>query len=118
MWRALEPRYPTLAQMAREIHCIPAASVGVERTFSIARHALRYNRRYCPETFETIMMLRHALDSREEKQLVAEAEMLGDLAGGEALQEWGETEDATERAMALDDISDVDEDEAASDGDE
>ena len=117
MWKALEPRYPTLAQMARETHCIPAASVGVERTFSIARHSLRYNRRYSPDTFEALMFIRHSLDSSEEKKLIAEAEILGDETADDALKEWNETWTATERAMALDDISDhEEEEESESDG--
>jgi hypothetical protein len=44
--------------MASHILGIPAASVGIERQFTDARQMGKYNRKYDPETFSAIMMLR------------------------------------------------------------
>ena len=54
--------------MARNVLCVPATAIGVERTFSIARHQSRFNRAYHPETLEAIMVARHKLLSEADIQ--------------------------------------------------
>ena len=113
VWKVIGPDFPSIAQMARDVLSIPAASVGVERTFSIARHQMRYNRNYSPKMFETIMMTRHGLNSRtlQENQEI-EAEMLSaGLSGQPALDEYEETQAEAEAIIRLDEISDNEEEE-------
>ena len=118
VWKVIAPNYPTIALMAREILSIPAASVGVERTFSIARHQLRYNRQYNPQMFETIMMVRHGLDSRKsaEERDKTEAQLMSGLVDEAAIAEYAETQAEAAAIMSLDEISDDEEDGAEEDG--
>jgi hypothetical protein len=53
--------FPTVARMARDYLCIPAASVGVEREFYHARCQSEFNRTYKGATFEAIMMVKNHL---------------------------------------------------------
>lgn len=73
MWPQIEQRFPTLARMARDILCIPAASTGCERDFSIARHQMRYNRSYKADTFSEIMQARCRLRDEAVDRLASEA---------------------------------------------
>lgn len=50
-WKTLEPQFPRIARMARDIHSVPAAGVGVEQMFSQARHQGRFNRTYSKDAF-------------------------------------------------------------------
>ena len=115
VWKKIAPSYPTIARMARDILSIPAASVGVERTFSIARHQLRYNRQYSPQMFETMMMVRHALDSQKtaEERKKAEGLLLSgiaDITDDAAMVEYAETQAEAEAIIGLDEISEDEED--------
>ena len=41
-WQFLEPRYPTVARMAKDILAIPLAGVGIERVFNLGRDTCNY----------------------------------------------------------------------------
>ena len=111
MWRKLEPDYPTLARMAQDVFAIPAASVGVERTFSIARHQQRFNRKYSPSTFTAILVARHHLASTTLEAIEAESYTeVWNEEGEEALNTYRETIEEVEEAFGLGNISDTDED--------
>jgi hypothetical protein len=59
MWKKIEPKYPTVARMAKDILSIPASGVGVERLFNTARDVCFYRRnRLNPTTIEMIMQLK------------------------------------------------------------
>ena len=60
MWKKIEPKYPTVAKMAKDILSIPASGVGVEQLFDTARDVLdSYHRNY-PNltTIEMVVMLK------------------------------------------------------------
>ena len=110
VWKKLEVQFPTIAQIARDILCIPAASVGVERTFSIARHLLRFNRNYGPDTFSNILMVRHRLNNKMKEVLKAEAFLeANEICVEQVIEEYNQTMIEAEEIMALDNISDTDE---------
>ncbi|QVM12424.1 hypothetical protein D8B26_007053 [Coccidioides posadasii str. Silveira] len=59
-WRMLEPDFPTVARMARDILAIPLTGVGVERVFNVARDTCHYRRsRLHASTIKKIMLLKH-----------------------------------------------------------
>jgi hypothetical protein len=59
-WKDHEHESPGMAAFARDILCIPAGSVGVERTLNVARDVCHYRRgRLAPETIRAIMLTRH-----------------------------------------------------------
>jgi hypothetical protein len=65
-WKALAAKYPTLAQMARDIFAIPAAEVGIERSFSAGRDLCSYRRNpMTPATIERSMMVRAFKHNRQ-----------------------------------------------------
>ena len=53
--------------------CILATSVSIERTFSIARYLLRFNRNYGLDTFLNILIVRYRLNNKIKEVLKAEA---------------------------------------------
>ncbi len=58
-WRTNQSLFPTLAKLARKIHCIPATSAAVERQFSGAGMVLN-ERRTCldPDNLDNILFIR------------------------------------------------------------
>ena len=58
-WRLNQNIFPTLAKLARKIHCIPATSAAVERQFSSAGNILN-ERRTClnPDNVDNILLIR------------------------------------------------------------
>jgi hypothetical protein len=69
-WANLAPRYPQLTQMAKDILAIPAAGVGVERLFNIARDTVSYRRGHlAADTIEEIMIIKYYLSSANESEL-------------------------------------------------
>jgi hypothetical protein len=59
-WKTLEPEYPTLARMARDVLAIPATEVGVERLFNVGRDTCHYRRnRLNGKTIEMIMVIKY-----------------------------------------------------------
>lgn len=59
MWKSIEPKYPTVAKMAKDILSIPASGVGVERLFNTARDVCTYRRnRLNSTTIEIIMLIK------------------------------------------------------------
>ena len=42
LWAEIEKRYPTMAQMARDVLCVAAAGVNVERVFNASRDICTY----------------------------------------------------------------------------
>jgi hAT family C-terminal dimerisation region len=59
-WKDLEPKFPTLASMAKDVLAIPAAGVGCERSFSSERDVGSYRRgRLLGTTIEDIMIVKH-----------------------------------------------------------
>ena len=58
-WRFNQSLFPTLAKLARKIHCIPATSAAVERQFSGAGVVLN-ERRTCldPDNLDNILFIR------------------------------------------------------------
>ncbi|EMF07922.1 uncharacterized protein SEPMUDRAFT_121732 [Sphaerulina musiva SO2202] len=73
-WSSIESKYPTLALIARDILYIPAAGVGYERDFSIARHQSRFNRQYTAATFSGLMVsrFRYRDDEYDARVLIAQ----------------------------------------------
>ena len=60
-WQFLEPKYPTVARMAKDILAIPLAGVGVERVFNLGRDTCNYRRGHLHgETIKKIMIVKHA----------------------------------------------------------
>jgi len=60
-WQFLEPQYPTVARMAKDILAIPLAGVGVERVFNLGRDTCNYRRGHLHgETIKKIMIVKHA----------------------------------------------------------
>ena len=60
-WQFLEPKYPTVARMAKDILAIPLAGVGVERVFNLGRNTCNYRRGHLHgETIKKIMIVKHA----------------------------------------------------------
>jgi len=59
-WKVAESRWPTIARIARDVLAIPAAGVGVERLFNVARDICSY-RRYSlkPDTLRLLMILNY-----------------------------------------------------------
>lgn len=110
MWKSIEKTFPTIALLARDILCIPAASVGVERTFSIARHQLRFNRNYSPAVFSNIIIAKHRLHEQRRDTIIAEELHDTDgIEGNEAVIEYKETLQEIEEILELDAISENDE---------
>jgi hAT family protein len=60
-WKGLRERYPRIAQLARDILAIPAASSGVEREFSIAGEFDQDNRSYSAKTLSALMICNHRI---------------------------------------------------------
>lgn len=59
MWKKIEPKYPTIANMAKDILSIPASGVGVERLFNTARDVCFYRGNHPNlSTIEMIMLLK------------------------------------------------------------
>jgi hAT family C-terminal dimerisation region len=56
----MEPRFPRIAMMARDIFAIQAAGVGIEREFSIAGNFNVDNRTYSDEVLGALMIVNHA----------------------------------------------------------
>ena len=113
MWKELSDQFPRIALMARDIFCVPGASVSVERTFSVARHQYRYNRTYSRNTFAAIMVGRSKLGQEEQEalQALARAEDVV-LASEDVLFVQTEAEQRHSEVQAMMDlafISDVDE---------
>ena len=56
-WKSKQSTYPTLANIARDILCIPATSASAERVFSISgRTVSKLRTRMKPKTIEDLMM--------------------------------------------------------------
>jgi hypothetical protein len=69
LWQILEPQYPTVARMAKDILAIPLHGVGVERNFNLGRDTCTYRRGHLhADTIKKIMELKHA----HQKELVDE----------------------------------------------
>lgn len=83
MWKKIEPKYPTVAKMAKDILSIPASGVGVEQLFDTARDVLdSYHRNY-PNltTIEMVVMLKW-----NEKLGLPSSDEASDLFGKEGSQ--------------------------------
>jgi hypothetical protein len=87
-WKQAEKQWPVLGAMARDFLAIPAAGVGVERLFNVARDICTFRRyRLRPETIRMLMMIM-SVDKFEMKQELLRArqerikreERLGDVA--------------------------------------
>jgi len=69
LWQILEPQYPTVARMAKDILAVPLHGVGVERNFKMGRDTCNYRRGHLHgDTIKKIMELKHA----HQKELVDE----------------------------------------------
>jgi len=89
-WKTAETRWPTLAAVARDFLAIPAAGVGVERLFNVARDICDYRRHSLkPDTIRLLMMLTCAenLSMKEEYRLLLAATDLEDTATDDEDQE-------------------------------
>ena len=60
-WKTLSERCPRIAQILRDIYCIPAASSGVEREFSIAAEYDQDNRGYSTKVLSDLMITQHRI---------------------------------------------------------
>jgi hypothetical protein len=59
MWKKIEPKYPIIANMAKDILSIPASGVGIERLFNTARDVCFYRGNHPNlSTIEMIMLLK------------------------------------------------------------
>ena len=59
-WKDNASNFPKLARMARDILSCPISSVGIERTFSLARRVCRWDRaQMTPEHVEQTMMIKY-----------------------------------------------------------
>ena len=72
-------QFPTVARMARDYLCSPAATVGVERTFYHARCQSEFNRTYSAKTFSAIMMCKLRMVQEEEQEEEKYIELLASL---------------------------------------
>jgi hypothetical protein len=60
-WKRLEPKFPTVARMAKDVLAVPLAGVGVERSFNYARDVCHYRRgKLHADTIKKIMLVKHA----------------------------------------------------------
>ena len=58
VWSLIEPEYPGLSKMAKDLLCIPLAGVGVERCFNFARDMCDYRRgQLAPETIRALLLV-------------------------------------------------------------
>lgn len=105
MWPRIEREFPSVAKMAQDVLCIPAAGVGCERAFSIARHQARFNRSYSLSTFTNIMMCRHRLRTSEVEHLLAEERLGQTFDDKRAVEEQNECTDEVLSSLALCGIS-------------
>ena len=64
-WRKSEERFPTLADLAKKLLCIPATSVESERIFSVAGNIVT-RKRSClkPENVDMLVFLNKNLPSK------------------------------------------------------
>ena len=117
MWAKIEPQFPNLARMARDILAVAGAGVGVERTFSTARNQSDYNRQYSPDTFSAIMLARHRQRGNHLEIAIAEdsigllngqvcIEAENGMTGELAIEEYRERMEDAREIMNVDGISD------------
>ena len=57
-WKDLEPEFPQMSMVARDILAVPAAGVGCERVFSVAGALYDHRKNFHPDTFSAMMMVR------------------------------------------------------------
>ena len=87
-WKQYAPRFPILAQMARDIFAIPASSVGVERLFNRARDLCTYQKhKLLLQTIRDLMIMTCVSSDEMEKEF-KEVEALLDLEDIELRQEF------------------------------
>ena len=60
VWKSVAPRFPRIAMMARDVLCIQAAGVGIEREFSIAAAFNPNNKTYSAPVLRALMIVNHA----------------------------------------------------------
>lgn len=71
----LEPSYPTVAKMARDILAVPSSAVGVERMFNSGRDTCTYRRgNLLGQTVKEIMIVKHDQRRQEAVRLAKEKE--------------------------------------------
>ncbi|OCB88219.1 hypothetical protein A7U60_g4624 [Sanghuangporus baumii] len=61
-WAARRSQFPSLSQLARDIHCIPGSAVAVERIFSSGRDTIALRRSSLkPGTISDLMVVKHSM---------------------------------------------------------
>ncbi|KAL5522088.1 hypothetical protein ACEPAF_1945 [Sanghuangporus sanghuang] len=61
-WAARRSQFPSLSQLAQDIHCIPGSAVAVERIFSSGRDTIALRRSSLkPGTISDLMVVKHSM---------------------------------------------------------
>lgn len=111
-WKDREAELPRLAAIARDMLCIAAAGVGIERVFNIGRDICHYRRsKLSPQTIRSLM-IKYCYDHKESDHLKdAQCDKIAEevsLSQTEAEEELKQRLEAVERAMQKGYISDED----------
>ncbi|CAG7945922.1 unnamed protein product [Penicillium salamii] len=108
-WRDHQDEFPTIARLARDVLSIPASGVGVEWLFNSARDICHYRRGSLqPQTILDLMMYMctSQFEIHEEERI-----MLSEYLSAQEIQ--AAKEERTQQQLAVDLISDNEEDEGS-----
>jgi hAT family C-terminal dimerisation region len=99
LWQMLEPQYPTVARMAKDLLSVPLSGVGVERNFNMGRDTCNYQQGHLHgQTIKKIMELKHAHQKEMvDELLLSEAELKKEMENLETLNEENRKQNLSEK---------------------